>query len=53
VSQDYIDECHGLGIAVNAWTVNQDHGIELLRDWGADGIITDDPGLAMKIVYGE
>jgi len=52
VSQEYIDECRAAGVAVNAWTVNQDHGIELLRDWDADGIITDDPGLAMKIIYG-
>jgi len=52
VSEDYIDECHAAGVVVNPWTVNQDHGIELLRDWGADGLITDDPGLAMKIIYG-
>ena len=52
VTREYIDECHAAGIMVNPWTVNQSHGIELLRDWGADGIITDDPVLAMQIVYG-
>ena len=51
VSQDFIAECHEAGIVVNAWTVNQDHAIELLRDWDADGIITDEPALAMGIIY--
>ena len=51
-SEEYIDECRAAGIAVNVWTVSQAHGIELLVDWEADGIITDDPGLAMQIVYG-
>jgi len=52
VSQEYIDECRAAGVVVNAWTVNQDYGIELLRDWGVDGIITDEPALAMRIIYG-
>jgi len=52
VSQEYIDDCHAAGIVVNPWTVNQEHGIELLCEWGADGLITDDPALAMRIVYG-
>jgi len=53
VSQDYIDECHAAGVVVNPWTVNQDHAIATLRDWGADGVITDEAALAMKIAYGE
>ena len=53
VSQDYIDECHAAGVAVNPWTVNQERGIAALRDWDADGIITDEPALTMDIVYGE
>ena len=53
VNPDYIDACHAAGIVVNPWTVNQDHAIEMLRDWGADGVITDEPALAMKLVYGE
>jgi len=52
VSRGYIDECHAAGVVVNPWTVNQEHGIELLREWGADGIITDEPALAMETVYG-
>jgi len=50
-SKDFIDECHEAGIVVNPYTINQAHGINALRDWGADGIITDEPELAMRLVY--
>ncbi|MCL2495176.1 MAG: glycerophosphodiester phosphodiesterase [Oscillospiraceae bacterium] len=53
VSEEYIEACHAAGLAVNPWTVNQDRGMALLREWGADGVITDEPELAMKIIYGE
>jgi glycerophosphoryl diester phosphodiesterase len=52
VSEDYIAECHAAGIVVNPWTINQDHAMTLLCDWGADGIITDESALAMGLVYG-
>jgi glycerophosphoryl diester phosphodiesterase len=52
VSEDYIEACHKAGLVVNPWTVNQDHAIEMLIEWGADGIITDEPELAMQLVYG-
>jgi len=53
VSPDYIEECHGAGIVVNPWTINQDHAMNMLCEWGADGIITDESELAMQIAYGE
>jgi glycerophosphoryl diester phosphodiesterase len=53
VGRDYIDACHAAGLVVNPWTANPPHAIEALRDWGADGIITDEPGLAMEIIYGK
>jgi len=52
VTQDFVEECHEAGIVVNPWVVNQPHGLEALRDWGCDGLITDEPELAMQIVYG-
>lgn len=52
VSKDYIGECHGAGIVVNPWTVNMPHALAALRDWGADGVITDLPELAMETMYG-
>ena len=51
-SEGFIEECHDGGVVVNPWTVSHDEAIATLRDWGADGIITDTPDLAMKIVYG-
>ncbi|MDR1464390.1 MAG: glycerophosphodiester phosphodiesterase [Oscillospiraceae bacterium] len=53
VTPEYIRTCHGAGLLVNPWTVNQETGLARLRDWGTDGIITDFPDLAMRIVYGE
>jgi glycerophosphoryl diester phosphodiesterase len=53
MTQGYIDECHSHGILVNPWTVNQPHALERLRDWGSDGVITDLPGLAMDVMYGQ
>lgn len=53
VSRDYIEECHAAGLIVNPWTVNQEHAITALCDWGADGIITDAPELCMRLVYGD
>ena len=52
-SPDFIEQCHEVGVMVNPWTVNHEHAITALRDWGADCVITDEPGLAMKINYGE
>jgi glycerophosphoryl diester phosphodiesterase len=53
VSEEYIAACHAAGLAVNPWTVNQGHAMRLLCGWGADGIITDEPELAMQIAYGQ
>jgi len=53
VSEGFIEDCHDGGVVVNPWTVSHDSAIAALRDWGADGIITDTPDLAMRIVYGE
>ncbi|MDR3314027.1 MAG: hypothetical protein LBS96_06175 [Oscillospiraceae bacterium] len=53
VSQSYIEECHSHGVQINPWTVNQPHALERLRDWGADGVITDLPAQAMEMMYGQ
>jgi len=52
-SPGFIEECHEAGVMVNPWTVNQEHGITALKDWGADSVITDEPALAMRINYGQ
>jgi glycerophosphoryl diester phosphodiesterase len=37
-----IDKCHGLGLAVDYWVIDDPLEAERLLDRGADGIITDD-----------
>jgi len=53
VTEEFIAECHAAGVAVNPWTVNLPHALETLRGWGADGIITDEPGRALEVLHGE
>ena len=45
-----IDAAHRVGIEVHVWTVNQPLQMARLIDWGVDGIMTDDPELALKAV---
>jgi glycerophosphoryl diester phosphodiesterase len=39
----FIERCHGLGLRVDFWTVNQPEEAARLLALGADGIMTDDP----------
>jgi len=48
VSREQIQRVHRLKRRVHAWTVNAAEDIRRLRDWGVDGIITDDPAGALK-----
>jgi glycerophosphoryl diester phosphodiesterase len=41
---------HRLKRLINVWTVNQPVDIRHLMNWGVDGIITDDPALALKVL---
>ena len=52
LNEDFVEESHEAGILVNPWTVNQDFNLSLCRDWGCDAVITDNPELAMQIMYG-
>ena len=40
-----VEACHGLGVAVFVWTVNEPALARTLVESGADGIISDDPGI--------
>jgi glycerophosphoryl diester phosphodiesterase len=46
---DDIAAAHGLGLAVLPWTVNDPAAMRRLCDWGADGLITDRPDLALRV----
>jgi glycerophosphoryl diester phosphodiesterase len=45
-----IDEAHALGLTVVAWTVNDPADMARLIDWKVDGIITDYPDRARKVM---
>ena len=42
-SEELIDYAHQHGIAVHFWTINDEAEMEMLLEWGADGLITDRP----------
>lgn len=48
LSQDEIKTCHRLKMRVIPWTVNEEKDMIELKEWGADGIITDYPDRARK-----
>jgi len=48
-SRTFIENQHKRNRKVNTWTVNQPADIQKLLDYGVDGIITDDPGLAVEL----
>jgi glycerophosphoryl diester phosphodiesterase len=50
-SPKLIQRMHQHGKSVRVWNVNTGNDMRLLRDWGVDGIFTDDPLLARR-VYG-
>jgi glycerophosphoryl diester phosphodiesterase len=43
VTRATVERCHGLGVGVFAWTVNDRGVARRLEELGVDGIITDDP----------
>lgn len=50
VSADYVTAAHDAGLAIYPWTVNDPERIEELAGWGVDGIITDVPDLARRLL---
>ena len=45
-----IKEAQALGLKVLAWTVNDPAVMSRMLDWGIDGLITDRPDLARKVL---
>jgi glycerophosphoryl diester phosphodiesterase len=50
LTREDIAVAHDLGLAVLPWTVNDPAAMRRLRDWGADGLITDRPDLALRVL---
>ena len=47
-----VDYAHKYGLAVQYWTINSERDIRYLAEIGADAIISDDPGLAYRVIKG-
>lgn len=50
VSPRFVRGAHRAGVLVQVWTVNREDEIARLLDWGVDGIITDRPDRARKVI---
>ncbi len=50
VDQELIRAAHALNIQVIPWTVNDADTMRKLLSWGVDGLITDYPDLALKVL---
>ncbi len=50
VDEYFVKKQHQVHRKVNVWTVNSKNDVERMVDKGVDGIITDDPVLAKKII---
>jgi glycerophosphoryl diester phosphodiesterase len=48
VNAQQVQRVHRLKRYINVWTVNSAQDVARLADWGVDGIITDDPLMAVR-----
>lgn len=47
-SREQIQRAHKVKRRIHVWTANSPADIQRLRDWGVDGIFTDDPAAAVQ-----
>lgn len=47
-SREQVQRAHRLKRRVHVWTANSAEEIARLKDWGVDGIFTDDPAMALR-----
>jgi glycerophosphoryl diester phosphodiesterase len=52
VTPDLVDHVHGLGMAVNVWTVDDPDRMLALVEMGVDGICTNLPDVLMRVLAG-
>lgn len=50
VSPTVVERAHAYGLAVHAWTVNDEPSWQRLREAGVDGILTDRPGYLLDVL---
>jgi glycerophosphoryl diester phosphodiesterase len=49
VTAQQVQRVHRLNRKINVWTVNKEEDMRRLIGWGVDGLITDDPLLAVRV----
>lgn len=52
LTRDTLDECHAAGVQVNTWTCDDPARMAELVQWGIDGICTNVPDLARRVLSG-
>lgn len=52
LSRAFVRAAHGRGLEVHAWTINDERTMRRLLSYGVDGIVTDVPDLARRVVDG-
>jgi glycerophosphoryl diester phosphodiesterase len=50
LTPDLVAEAHGLGLLVMPWTVNEVADMRRMIGWGVDGMVTDRPDRAKRVV---
>jgi glycerophosphoryl diester phosphodiesterase len=50
INNRLVDRVHAAGKRVNAWTVSSEADVKRMISLGVDGIITDDPALALRLL---
>ncbi len=50
VDTGMVNRVHAAGKRINVWTVNGEDNLKRMIGLGVDGIFTDDPGLALKLL---
>lgn len=50
VTPRFVRRARGDGLGVFVWTVNRPDAMRRLWEWGVDGLISDDPGRALRIL---
>lgn len=53
LSRAVLDSAHRRNMLLHGWTINDPQQMRQYYELGLDGLITDDPGTAMRIVRGE
>jgi glycerophosphoryl diester phosphodiesterase len=49
VSPRFIRDVHAAGQRLQVWTVDEEHDMKRLLDWGVDGLISNRPDLAVQV----